>query len=298
VQKVLILGVTGMLGHALLRELTDRHSFDVRGTVRDLGSLTARVPAPLIRSIVPGIDATDFGTVRRLIRNLRPDVVINCIGVIKQDPRLQDSINTVTVNSLFPHRVARECEDTGARLVHVSTDCVFSGADGRYTESSRADPEDLYGRSKLLGEVSSPSLVLRTSIIGHELAGNRSLVDWFLSSSGTVRGFTQAIYSGVTTYEFARLISEVVIPRPELAGLIHVASDPITKHDLLLLIAKQYGWDGEIVADAALSCDRSLSSAKLRNLTGYRPPAWPTMVREMRESAERWGFRPARMAAA
>lgn len=297
-EKVLILGVTGMLGHALLRELSARPQLSVRGTARDSVSLSRHFPAELAGSVFTGVEAADFAAVGRLIRGFAPDVVINAIGVIKQDPRAQDPVATVTVNSLFPHRLSRECADAGARLIHVSTDCVFSGAEGRYTESSPADPADFYGRSKLLGEVAAPALVLRTSIIGHELAGHRSLVDWFLSTPGTVRGFTRAIYSGVTTYEFARLLADVVIPRPGLAGLIHVAADPIAKYDLLHLIAQEYGRPGEIVPDDHLACDRSMRAAHLLELTGYRPPDWPTMIREMRESAERWGMRTPGMVAA
>jgi dTDP-4-dehydrorhamnose reductase len=298
VEKVLILGVTGMLGHTLLRELAERPELIVRGTARDAASVARHFPGALADTVVAGVEATDFEGVRGQIRRFAPDVVINCIGVIKQDPRVQDPVATITVNSLFPHRLSRECAEAGARLIHVSTDCVFSGENGRYTEASAADPGDLYGRSKLLGEVTAPALVLRTSIIGHELTGHRSLVDWFLASAGTVRGFTRAIYSGITTFEFARLLAEVVIPRPELTGLVHVAADPITKHDLLCLIAEEYDWPGEIVPDDQFSCDRSMTAARLLGLTGYRPPDWPTMVLEMRESAQRWGLRTPGMVAA
>jgi dTDP-4-dehydrorhamnose reductase len=298
VEKVLILGVTGMLGHALLRELGGRPELAVTGTARDPAGVARHFPARLADGVITGVEATDFEAVGRLIRRSAPDVVINCIGVIKQDPRVQDPVATVTVNSLFPHRLARECEDAGARLIHVSTDCVFSGLSGHYSEASAADPGDFYGRSKLLGEVTAPALVLRTSIIGPELSGHRSLLDWFLASSGTVRGFTRAVYSGVTTYEFARLLSEVVIPRPDLTGLVHVAADPITKHDLLRLIAAEYDWPGEIVPDDQFTCDRSMTATRLLDLTGYRPPDWPTMIREMRESAERWELRTPGMVAA
>jgi dTDP-4-dehydrorhamnose reductase len=283
--KVMILGVAGMLGNVLFRELSASEQYDVWGTARSTESLRTVVPEALLGKISPNVDATDVPSVRRLLEQFGPNVVVNAIGVIKQDPRVQNLSNTVAVNALFPHVLAEHCAEIGARLIHVSTDCVFSGEGGAYTELSRPDPHDFYGMSKLLGEVASPALVLRTSIIGHELASNRSLIDWFLSSSGTVRGFTRAIYSGVTTTEFARLLGSVVIPQSQLSGLLHVAAEPISKHDLLTLIAKQYRWNGVIVPDDSFVCDRSLMADSLRTLTGYRPPDWPTMIQAMYESS-------------
>jgi dTDP-4-dehydrorhamnose reductase len=282
---VMILGVTGMLGHVLFRELTACASYDVRGTARSIEALRGAIPPAPLGNVTTDIDAADFASVRRLLDQVRPDVVINAIGIIKQDPRIRNLATTVAVNALFPHHLAEHCTDIGARLIHVSTDCVFSGQDGKYTESDQPDAHDFYGLSKLLGEVASPALVLRTSIIGHELTGHRSLIDWFLSSSGTVHGFTRAIYSGVTTVEFARLIASVIIPRPQLAGLMHVAAAPISKHDLLTLVAKQYNWSGVIIPQDSFACDRSLIAERLQAATGYQPPDWPTMIRAMYESS-------------
>ncbi|BFU42436.1 dTDP-4-dehydrorhamnose reductase family protein [Krasilnikovia sp. MM14-A1004] len=296
IKKVLILGVTGMLGHVLLRELGDREDLDVRGVARHADSLENQIPDALARRVITGVDATNFKSVRRVIWRTQPDIVVNCIGVIKQDPRVGDSVTTVAVNSLFPHLLARECAERGVRLVHVSTDCVFSGVQGDYSEDSVPDPVDFYGRSKLLGEVPAPALVLRTSIIGHELRGNRSLIDWFLKASGTVRGFTRAIYTGVTTFEFARLLADVVIPDERLTGLLHVASDKISKYDLLGLVAKEYDWQGSIVPSEDVVCDRSMRADRFFELTGYRAPDWPTMIREMREHSTRWGAPVQRLA--
>lgn len=287
-QKVLILGATGMLGHVLFREMSSNENLEVYGSARNAAILTASVPRQLNRNVVAGVDAQDFGSVHSLLRDVRPDIVVNCIGVIKQDPRVQDSASTVAINSMFPHLLARECGNAKSRLIHISTDCVFSGSRGNYTEDTPPDPQDFYGRSKLLGEVSSPSLVLRTSIIGHELAGKRSLLDWFLSNTENVRGFTRAIYSGVTTVELARLVRDIVIPRPDLTGLVHVASESISKYDLLRIVAKQYSWPNQIIPSDEISCDRSMSADKLFSLTGYRPPGWPIMIREMYESAGQW----------
>ncbi|MFY1684072.1 dTDP-4-dehydrorhamnose reductase family protein [Micromonospora sp. WMMD730] len=295
VRRVLVVGVTGMLGHAVLRELADDPTLDVHGLARSIDDRAGCYPPHLLARIVPAVDVTRFDDVRRLVDELRPDVVVNCVGVIKQRPGVQDAVPTVTLNALLPHLLADACAQVGGRLVHVSTDCVFSGRRGGYLEDDLPDPPDLYGRSKLLGEATGASaLTLRTSIVGHELTTRRSLVDWFLSQRGQVRGFTRAVYSGVTTVEFARLLRTVVLPRPELTGLYHVAAEPITKYDLLRLVAEVYGWPGELVPDDTFVCDRSMRADALARATGYRPPSWPDMITALHAARERWASDPAR----
>ncbi|NJP32595.1 SDR family oxidoreductase [Micromonospora sp. HSS6-12] len=290
--RVLVLGATGMLGHTLMRELARDPDVDVRGAAR-APDMAAHFPADLAARITTGVDALDTDGIRRLLHRVRPDAVVNCVGVVKQRPEVQDAVQTVSLNALFPHVLSRECGRVGARLIHVSTDCVFSGDRGNYQETDLADPADLYGRSKLLGEATSGgALTLRTSIIGHELASNRSLVDWFLTQSTVVRGYTKAIYSGVTTVEFARLLRTVVLPRTGLAGLYHVAASPIPKFDLLRLVAAEYAWTGEIVPFDGFVCDRSLSAEALAAATGYRPPAWPEMIAYLHSARSRWGLTP------
>ncbi|MET8258883.1 SDR family oxidoreductase [Micromonospora sp. NPDC005553] len=293
-RRVLVVGVTGMLGHAVIRELGDDPDLDVHGVARSIEDRAGWFPRRLLDRITTAVDATRFGQVRQLIDDLRPDVVVNCVGVIKQRPDVQDAVQTVTLNALFPHLLADACGQLGSRLIHVSTDCVFSGRRGGYVEDDLPDPPDLYGRSKLLGEARGVSaLTLRTSIIGHELVTNRSLVDWFLSQRGQVRGFTRAIYSGVTTVEFARLLRTVILPQAGLTGLYHVAAEPISKYDLLRLIAEVYGWPGDILPDDEFTCDRSMNADALAQATGYRPPNWPDMIRAMHAARARWAVEPA-----
>jgi dTDP-4-dehydrorhamnose reductase len=287
--RVLILGVTGMLGHALMRELAKSKTQEVFGTTRRVDLRSESFPSHTVGHVFSGIDARNMGAVAELLAHLEPDIVVNCIGVIKQDPAINDAVNTITLNALLPHLLARECAGVGARLIHISTDCVFSGSDGGYVETDNPDPADFYGRSKLLGEVTMPpSLTLRTSIIGHELSSTKSLVDWFLSQSGAVNGFTGAIYSGLTTVEFARLLTSIIFPQNDLIGLLHVASTPISKFELLSIIADEYNWIGEIVPFDDYICDRSLSAERLFAKTGYRPPSWHTMIMEMHHAATRW----------
>ncbi len=287
-QRILVLGVTGMLGHTLMRELSHCPDLDVRGTALSLAGREELFPAELVARITTGVAASDLTGIRRLLRETRPDAVVNCIGIIKQRPDAQDPIQAISINALFPHQLARECAEVGARLIHISTDCVFSGHQGGYTEGDLPDPSDLYGRSKLLGEtVRGGSLTLRTSIIGHELDSARSLVDWFLDQTA-VRGYTKAIYSGLTTVEFARLLRTVVLPNPDLTGLFHVAATPIAKYDLLRLIATTYQWTGDIEPYDGFVCDRSLSAEALADATGYRPPAWPEMIFNLKRARDRW----------
>lgn len=287
-RRVLVLGVTGMLGHALMRELSAAPELDVYGSARSTKDPTEFFPAEVAARITSGVDVTALDRLRRLLENIRPDVVVNAVGLIKQMPEIRDAVCAVTINALFPHLLAQECAQRDIRLIHVSTDCVFSGIRGNYLETDVPDPPDLYGRSKLLGEITRPSLTLRTSIIGHGLASSRSLVDWFLSQTGTVRGYPRAIYTGVTTPEFARLLRTIVLPRADLAGLYHVAAEPISKYELLRLIRQVYGWSGEITLDDSFICDRSMSAEALFSLTGYRPPPWYEMVSQMLEALSRW----------
>ncbi|ACM19816.1 UDP-2-acetamido-2,6-dideoxy-beta-L-arabino-hexopyranos-4-ulose 3-epimerase and UDP-2-acetamido-2,6-dideoxy-beta-L-lyxo-hexopyranos-4-ulose 4-(Re)-reductase, putative [Geotalea daltonii FRC-32] len=280
-QSVLILGATGMLGHTLLEQLAARKDLEVTATVRCQGSVEG-ITTKLLEKIVGNLDADNPDSVLKTLAQVKPDVVINCIGIIKQLPSAKDPITAITINSLFPHRLAQACKAAGSRLIHISTDCVFSGSKGNYTESDVADATDLYGRTKFLGEVDYPHCVtLRTSIIGHELKGCYSLIDWFLAQEGEVNGYTEAIYTGFPTVEMARIIADYVIPNPQLNGLYQVSSEPISKYELLQLVAKQYNKDIQIRPFHDFHCDRSLDSSRFRNITGYTPPSWSEMVAAM-----------------
>ncbi len=274
-----------MLGHVLLRYFEAQTGYEVYATSRSSARLRDIFPAELARRFIPGnLDAGDPDQVITLIRELRPSVVINCIGIIKQLPAASDAVISVRINALFPHVVARACRDAGIRMIHISTDCVFDGKKGAYEEDDAPAPDDLYGRTKLIGEVDYPGCVtLRTSIIGHELGSRYGLVEWFLGESGPVKGFRKAIYTGFPTIEFARIIHRYVIPAPDLSGLFHVSSEPISKFDLLKLVAKKYGRSADIEAYDGISLDRSLRSDRFRTKTGYSPPAWPELIDAMFE---------------
>ncbi len=279
--KILVLGATGMLGHKVLQGLGARH--EITGTVRDAAGLYRDHPVLGGARLLGGVTADDLGTVERAIATTAPDAVINGIGVIKQLPAAKDPIPSLSINALFPHRLARLCAAAGARLVHISTDCVFSGRKGAYVETDPSDAEDLYGRTKFLGEVAADGcLTLRTSIIGRELQGRHGLVEWFLGQrGGTARGFARAIYTGFTTQALTDLVAELLERHPDVQGLWHAASNPISKYDLLGLVNEAFGLGVRIERDEDFACDRSLDGSRLRAATGFEPPDWPAMIERM-----------------
>jgi len=285
--RILVIGASGMLGHAVYGVLSAMDGLDVHGTIRSSAHRDL-FPAALRQGLIAGIDALDADCMAGLLAAQRPEVVVNCAGMVKQLAGADDALSVLPINALLPHRLSRLCALSHARLIHVSTDCVFSGLRGAYAEADVPDPADLYGRSKLLGEVDAPhAITLRTSIIGRELAGGHGLVEWFLAQRGAVRGFTQAIFSGLTTDAFADAIAAHVLPAPRLHGVWHLAAEPITKHDLLLLLREAYGHAVEILPDGGVRIDRSLDGGRFRTATGFVAPAWPHMVRRMRERSLR-----------
>lgn len=281
--RILVLGATGMLGNAMLRFFADSEGYDVVGSARSAGGLR-HLREDLRPKVRLGVDVENVDSLAKLLGEVRPDVVINCIGLVKQLADANDPLLALPINAMLPHRLSRLCKLANARLVHVSTDCVFDGRKGLYKEADTPDAVDLYGRSKQLGELHTDShaITLRTSIIGHELASAHGLVGWFLAQTGPVRGFSKAVFSGLPTVELARVIRDFVLPHPELSGLYHVSADPIDKHSLLTLLAAAYERKTPITADEALVIDRSLDSSRFRAATGYQPPEWRQLVNTMR----------------
>jgi len=277
-----------MLGNRLLTSLQAHH--DVQATLRQ--PLAAYRPWPVFseRNAIGSVDAQDWSRLAQVLREARPDAVINCIGVIKQRKDVvSQSALTIEINALLPHRLRDLCSELRARLIHFSTDCVFSGRTGHYRESDEPDALDLYGRSKLLGEVhEAPGVTIRSSIVGLELSRKTGLVEWFLSQRGSIRGFRRAIYTGVTTAEMARFVARVLDEHHDLSGVWHLASAPISKYDLLAALSRRLGrTDIEIVPDDEFVCDRSLDATRLRQVTGYEPPSWDAMLAELADEVAR-----------
>jgi dTDP-4-dehydrorhamnose reductase len=275
--KVLVLGGFGMLGHKVCEVFSAR--FDLWVTVR---SAPAGVEVAAVERTITEVRAEDFESVALAVTDVRPDVIVNCIGIVKQLAAAKSAIPSIEVNALFPHRVAKLAESLDARMIQISTDCVFSGRKGFYSEGDEPDPVDLYGRTKLLGETEyEHTLTVRTSIVGRELTGANGLLEWFLLQSGSVRGFRRAIFSGLTTRALAETLALVIEEHPTLNGVWHVASEPINKYDLLGEFARVYHRDVRIEPDDSVEIDRSLDDKRFRAATQITQPAWPEMLDEL-----------------
>lgn len=270
-----------MLGHKIVQAFHER--FEVWATVRGVFADIERYGIFGKDRIIENVVATDLASIRRAVTTSKPDVVINAVGIIKQLASSRDVIKTLSVNSIFPHQLAEMSEEFGFRFISVSTDCVFDGQKGNYTEDDPPNALDLYGRSKHFGEVlTGPCLTLRTSIIGRELNTAHSLVEWFLSNKGkSVKGFVNAIYSGFPTVVFADIIADLIVNHKDLNGLYHVSSVPINKFELLQLIKLKYDLSIDVERFEDFKIDRSLDSTRFRDATGFSPEPWEQMVERM-----------------
>ncbi len=264
-----MLGAGGMLGHKLIRTFVGR-GYETFGTLRG--------EAPPVfggATILRGVDAMDFGQVEKAVETVKPDAIVNCVGVIKQRSAAKDAVPSITLNALLPHKLA----ELGPRLIHFSTDCVFKGDKGPYTLCSTTDATDLYGRSKAMGETVHPNAVtLRTSIIGRELSQFASLVEWFLAQETKVKGFTNALYSGMTTGTMADLVCTILEDQPGLFGLFQATSDPISKYDLLVLLNEAFEKGLAIEKDEAFFCDRRMDGSVLEEAIGWKSPDWTVQI--------------------
>jgi len=279
--RVLILGGGGMLGHKLCQTLGPR--FETFATFR---SDPPRIESVFERThALVDVDARRFETVANSFRTAQPDVVINAVGIVKQLPEAGLPIKSIELNALFPHLVDELCRSVGSRLIHVSTDCVFSGRQGNYSEANAPDALDLYARTKLLGEIvdSSAALTLRTSIIGRELRTRHGLLEWFLAhAGGRVQGYAAAIFSGLTTSALSELIAQVIALQPDMRGLWHVSSDPVSKYQLLLWLDTAFGTGTTIDRDLSVRYDRSLDSKRFWEATRLSRPSWHAMIEQLR----------------
>lgn len=286
--KVLVFGAGGMLGHQLCRTLSNR--MEISGTFRKEASHYE--PYKLLRDdhAFSGIDAENLDCIGTILRRIQPDAVINAVGVVKQRNEAKTAVISIRINALFPHQLAQLCERTGTRVIHISTDCVFSGVRGNYSETDFPDATDLYGRTKLLGELASPHcLTLRTSIIGWEIENRAALLEWFAGQRGQrIKGYHRAIYSGLPTSVLANLIGDLLELRPDLSGLYHVASRPISKYDLLVKLGAALRWNDIMIdQDEEFFCDRSLNGTLFQRKTGWQAPSWDDMIRIL---ASEWPF--------
>ncbi|HIF9248502.1 TPA: dTDP-4-dehydrorhamnose reductase family protein [Photobacterium damselae] len=278
--KILVVGATGMLGYSIFSNLSESENLDVYGTVRNIKGLEKFFLSD--DKLILDIDVNDFKSLERAVTAIKPDVVINCIGLIKQHDVSKQHIESININALLPHKIAQLCDAFEARLIHFSTDCVFDGKTGNYVESDLPTATDLYGKSKCLGEVDyGRHVTLRTSIIGHELKSSVSLVDWFLSQEDTVKGFSRAVFSGLPTAYIAKVLKDYVLPNSFLSGLYQLSVDPIDKYTLISKVASVYNKQIKIEKFEDFVIDRSLNSAQFREKTGFIPPSWDELIEFM-----------------
>ncbi|MDY6854448.1 MAG: SDR family oxidoreductase [Thermodesulfobacteriota bacterium] len=280
--KILILGITGMLGHAVWFNLKESHEAfgSIRGNLKEL-SESCSLFNENDKNILYGIDVHNDNDLKRALDIAEPGAIVNCVGVVKQLDASKFPIPSISLNALFPHRLAKMCNERNIRMIHISTDCVFSGKRGGYVESNIPDAHDLYGRTKVLGEVTeNDCLTIRTSIVGRQLSGSSGLFEWFLSQNGEVRGYRKAIFSGLTTYALSDIIRTLIEGHPTVSGLYHVSSEPISKYDLLNKLKNLLKLDTEIISDDRVVIDRSLDSTKFRELTHIYIPSWDEMLED------------------
>lgn len=284
--RVLVLGAGGMLGHKLCQCLSEH---EIVGTVRKNTEFYDKFHQVFDNvTLIGSVDVLDNQKLEQIIRNITPDVIINCIGIVKQLKEAYNTYLSVAINSFLPHRLAILCEDIGVRLITISTDCVFDGSRGGYRENDLSNAQDLYGKSKFLGETTNEeeaAVTLRTSFIGRELTTpTHGLLEWFLAQrKKTVKGFKKAIYSGFTSIEMAKIINMIIKNHPNIHGVYHVASKPISKYNLLCLIKEIFKLDINIESDEEFHRDLSLNMDKFTQATGYVAPDWEEMIYQMYE---------------
>lgn len=271
-----------MIGSAMMRAMHAKFPLTTWGTIRD-SSFQRYFEPDIAEHLIPGIGVENIDALAKVLGERAPDVVINCAGLTKHKDGADDPLIAVPINTIFPHRLARLCGLIDARLIHISTDCVFSGSGGMYKESDFADASDVYGRSKILGEVAyGNNVTLRTSTIGRELNSKFGLLEWFLAQQGSCKGYKNAIFSGFPTSYFATVVRDIVLPNSNIRGLYHVSADPISKFDLLSMIAMEYSKKIDIVSEEDFCIDRSLDSTAFKKLTGFQSPDWKTLIQTMR----------------
>lgn len=278
--RILIFGASGMLGNNLFKIFSKNHNFETYGILRNKSKYDNFFDD--FKNLEEISDIRNSNEIKKIFKKINPDVVINCVGIIKQKEDINNEIDAIQLNSLIPHSLMKLSKNFGAKLIHFSTDCVFSGKEGNYKETSIPDADDIYGISKRLGEIEDKNaLTLRTSIIGHELNTQKSLIDWFLNQKGSVKGYKNAIFSGLTTTEISYILENIILKHKTLSGLFHLSVDPISKFDLLKLVAKIYKKNINIIEDRKVKINRSLNSSKLSLITGYNPPSWDQLIIEL-----------------
>ena len=283
--KIVILGSNGLLGNTISKYFFERADYQTIAVLRNYSKLKL-FNQKYHKNFLIIENILDYDKTKQKLQRLRPDVLINCLGITNKE-KIENSRqieNIININSLLPHRLQRICSEMGTRLIHLSTDCIFSGSRGLYSENDIPDPIDIYGRSKLLGELDlENTLTIRKSVIGHELVSKKGLLEWFLNQNRSVQGYKNVIFSGLTVLELAKLIDKYIFPRSDLKGILNISGESISKFDLLKIISDIYNKSIEIIPNQSIKINRTLNSSQFNKLTGYRPNTWPELIKSMYE---------------
>ena len=281
-KKILIFGCNGLLGSSVFYSLSDSKALNVVGTVRTEDSIKY-FPFRYQSNIISSVDIANQESLEKIFVQTEPDIVINCVSLPSSLLRLQNPLEMIPIYSLLPHRLAEIANRKHTRLINISTDGVFSGNRGFYSELDFPDASDLYGRAKILGEISQSKhvITLRTSMFGHSIRGNNGLIDWFLSQQELCKGYTRVLFSGLPTVVIAEIIRDYIIPRPDIWGIYNLAAAPISKFNLLNLVKEIYNKKITITPDDEPYCDRSLNAARFCDAVGYEPPVWGELIKIM-----------------
>jgi len=283
--KIIILGSNGLVGNTITKYFFERENYQIIPILRDYSKLKL-FHKKFHQNFLVIENILNYPETEKIFKSINPDILINCLGItnkeILNNPFKVEKF--ITINSLFPHWLQRICSDLGARLIHLSTDCIFSGNKGFYSENDIPDPPDIYGRSKLLGELNyENTLTIRKSVIGHELITKKGLLEWFLDQTNFVQGYKNVIFSGITVLELARLIDNYIIPRSDLKGILNISGESISKFDLLKILAQVYDKSIEIIPNESMKINRTLNGSQFNKLTGYKISSWSSLIKSMYE---------------
>ena len=268
-----------MLGHMAVRVLGEK--FQVFGTTRGSNSSVPMLGKFLDQdSWITGINVLNNEEVERVLDIVEPDVVINCVGLVKQKMDNSSYIESIEVNALLPHKLFLLCQKYDSKLIQISTDCVFTCDPGVKSQADHPDAADLYGRTKFMGEVDyGTALTIRTSIVGRQISGQESFFEWVLSQSGKVaNGYVNALYTGLTTFALSNVISEILSNHFSLSGLWQVASEPISKYELMKKLNSELSLDIDIRKETEFQCDRRLNGSPFTKETRIDIPTWDEMI--------------------
>jgi len=281
--KIVILGAAGLIGHKLY-QIMQAAGHDTYGLLHGKKSAFPKIDFLQTDLIIESVEVMDFDKLHGILHVIQPDVVLNCIGITKRKEEVNDPVQALGVNALFPHRLANLAKDMNFRVIHFSTDCVFNGEAGNYNEESNTTGEDAYGKTKALGEIRYPhTLTIRSSFIGRELAGKTELLEWLISENGnTIKGFTEAWYSGVSTIFMAKTVLDIVENYPNISDLHQLSTpEPISKYNLLCLARNAFKLDIEIIPDSSFEIKPTLDGTRLKNAINLSIPTWQDMMNEL-----------------